>query len=858
MEGVENYKLTDLFNELDSLLNASVVGERVEIIITPSNDNRERTVTVGLQNGFSRNRSSFTITDGSLFDEKVLPLLMEYYQKFDGFKPNIRVSAASIPMQTNKAILETNSGNLLYLETYNKDLIDRLPLVNTKKEKSSSLLQQDLEWQAILEYSRARRVTNDYLRPTLTDSEREQLETFVKAFSSNRELVAGYSKVSRDKVVKKLSMLFNSSGYNDDLKKEGITSKTYDEIMANIDESLRKKINNTVAVENLAILMQAENKLNNFIRKNKERLTTSIEEFHQKVNFAISELAKTRYYEKRNASYSEFSEENVGKNYGDNCAGKIIELKKMYEEGAYPTISSEQNEKYLKYCDEILEYLKAKSKESHDRKSIRQDIGLEDIQVEIKKTENTEFEYEENLRNLFEKIDLCKSARVNDEKFEIIITADANDKNKRLVRISLTNGMSRTDSFQFEFTDGYKFDEDGLFKIMEKVTKEDKIIDIDDRSESFNRTLFITENGNELLIDDEILSKLRHLGKNDEIADTIVEGAEEAENLSDEDTENVLEAQITNSTSEDIKTPSFEELKKLTEEYEFKDEGNNLIIVKKGTNEEYHPSSVKEKDEIVFALYWSRIADLKITNKEESESFSFSGEASRLFNILDTRFKQSIKDGTVVDFDSIKEDFSDTNIVGAEQIYNRLFKSEKHKKFLVNYYLSQLDMLGLNLDNFLQQEHNDELKEQESPKTVDYNPIKQIDEAYEIAAGYSNEERKASLKVHFPKEDERKVEVIVSYGNASDEDVIFQSAFEKEGFISQIMPQICDIYAKNSGISTTNIYNTPNTDKALLIATGDNDNMLQVTNAKSDDIRMIDNRLKDLNVMLSHSRGKSR
>ena len=71
-----------------------------------------------------------------------------------------------------------------------------------------------------------------------------------------------------------------------------------------------------------------------------------------------------------------------------------------------------------------------------------------------------------------EAIDLVRYGKLDDEKYEIIVEPDKDDETKRRVRVSLMDGVSRNDTFNFLFTDGELFDRE--FKnIIEEINKED-------------------------------------------------------------------------------------------------------------------------------------------------------------------------------------------------------------------------------------------------------------------------------------------------------------------------------------------------------------------------------------------------
>lgn len=995
-DDVKNLKA--LYEEIDLFLGGLVSGERVELIVTPSENKKERIITLGIQNGFSRDKSSFIITDGDNFDNNILPNIMNYYEEFDKYKDDWQVSIASLPNQTDKAVLETESGNLLYIETFDKNLFDRLK--NRKQVPAKApLSQEELEWQAIIEYVKSRRVINDALKNNLQDEERDKLELLLSFISNNRKFVVGTNKAIRSKVKDNLKMLLSAESFNSDLEKIGINVGMHTLISSNLDKNLRDKLINNESLDYLATFMQAEQKINKFLEKNKENLTTSVSEFKDKIVFALMELSKTNYYEKRNISYDALLKTSTSKNYGDNCAGEIQKLKNAYEEGKI-NLSSDENtkKKYIKYCDEILGYLTTKSKQTFDKKQNIENIRIpvnEDINISL----HNSVIMHDDFNGLIEKINLCKGAKINDEKFEIIIADDPSNKNNRLVKIALLNGMSRSDSFEFEFTDGNKFDLDILPKVMSIVTNDDKIATTKMSDDTDRKVLMTTDDGNEILITKTILDKLQEeadknkveydskeqVAVTPKIDDTLLSGEyqelkeyfalvvekrkkeslqasgqlsnigiqsldkisqrmqelskknkklekldralneletgklsqEEYQEIYDsylkeiteyetasigkEDELSILKREIKNSIA--IKESQqelfphyddkFENLHQLVRKYDI--QSNNGKIIDRNTNNEYVPSSQEELERIKFATYWNNNAGIEESKDDivPKEKSAFSDKARNLFNIMDVHVEESIKKGVTIDFESLKRQFKNTMYDKASIIYERLFKTKEHVKYIIDYYLGQLNMRGVkNSGDFLLEpqfnkaiptkssdndayyysdsktldeidasiktdynapsETNKQMDIDEQPSSSfnsaqqeNENALKEISDAYSMADGYSTYDKPASLKIFFPNDSEDIGEVIVSYGPTNDEDVLYSKSFKKDVLINVMLQNICDIYVSNSGISSNEIYETPNKNKAGSITLGKNDNLLQISNASKEEVNLMQSCLRN-------------
>jgi len=125
---------------------------------------------------------------------------------------------------------------------------------------------------------------------------------------------------------------------------------------------------------------------------------------------------------------------------------------------------------------------------------------------EVPEVERTLFNDEDaaTYEAMMEVIDLCREARVDDEKFEVVIDRGLNDHSKREVRISLLNGIAR-DSYSFEFQEGTVFDQ-YLTDIIGRVSLNDDIVDVKQTPTTASEriansiSLYTTNGGNQVLI----------------------------------------------------------------------------------------------------------------------------------------------------------------------------------------------------------------------------------------------------------------------------------------------------------------------------------------------------------------------
>lgn len=522
--------LNDIYELIDLYRSGEVVGERVEIVVTPKEGNlNEREIIIGLQGGLSRDRDLFIVVDGKKFDEVILPEILKYYSQSDKFNDDWSPIRTTLPNQTSKAVLETESGNLFYIETFDNNLFDRLrkkEIATIKKEPDeseqieeepeSSLAEEQKDWQKIIKYAKDRRVSQDfYERQNLTSEEIEKIRILTTELSKIQKF-APIKERERKKIEANLETLLNATEWSENLVKIGIDREFYDKFKTEINKELCAKISGTVLIERIATNIQIERKINNHISKRlKFDSNFSKEIFDSKIKFATKELDKKNYFNLRNASRKVFEEHKEDQEYGNTCPGAVVALKRRYENGEEPQIENEeQKRECIAYCDELLEYL-----EKSAYKNIR--VKAPTLSgVEPKKSENVDIEFlpylpnelngaivykdEVELLQLLDRLELCKQAKVGNEKYELVIERNPDDKKKRLVRLSLTDGVSRHDNFNFNFDNGELFDSK-ISEIIEKVSAKDAIVDIvetviDVPEMDRKNILLKTTEGNEVLI----------------------------------------------------------------------------------------------------------------------------------------------------------------------------------------------------------------------------------------------------------------------------------------------------------------------------------------------------------------------
>lgn len=657
-----------IYDLIDLYKYASVDGERVEIIVTPYEengkwDNSKRVLTIGLQGGFSRDRDSIVIENAEEFDKKVLPLLVSYYEQDDALG-KWDITIPEVENVTNKGVSETESGNLFYLESFDKDIYDKVTeakenvQVNTTYKKVK-LNDREKVWDEIILYAKSRRMTQDFYNgESYTDEEKKAVYNFVVNLSNEKRVNTTFIRKSLENTQKFIEEIFKD---RDKLKSLGLTDELID------------KLNNSVELSKLAKLASAEKRI-------RRRVDVNNPSIAERIKFATTELERVGYFDLRNASLAQF-ENGVFK------SSKPLALQKLKE-------NYENNSEYEHFCDEILSYLNTKAMANNRVVETK----VEEPEIIVNNELNNNY-IVDSYEKFYETLDLVRYGKLDDERYEIIVEPDRLDSNARIVRISLLDGVSRNDSFMFKFTDGALFDNE-FKKTLENIREEDPnflstinavnvptlglvkhaLHESRDRNEILikqasdalaypHSTKVVPdskneENKQEIPLDEDLLKKLARL-------------EEQINGEARKQDEIMLDA-----------TVSFDKLHEYVKTYKIDNSKGELKLYRRDTGEEYIPSSEAEKNNIEFAIYWGVSAGIE-EDKEDvvvGEKYAFNEENKKLFDLLDVQFRESVKRGIPVDIESLKKQFENSGVKGSDAIFNRLFRNNYYVDYVTKYY----------------------------------------------------------------------------------------------------------------------------------------------------------------------------
>ncbi len=660
-----------IFELIDLYKYASIEGERVEIIITPFDedgkwDDTKRKITIGLQNGLSRDRDTFIVENAREFDREALPQLLAYFSCDDKLG-SWYITTPSLENQTFKGYSDTQNGNTVYLETFDEGLYD---LVKEQKEdieqkttyKNNSLTDNDKVWDEIILYAKQRRIAQDFFNDApFTDEEKNTLYELVVNLSKVKEINISNSRKSKENNEKYFTELFNN---RDRLLSLGLTEELINKV---IDNSLVKK---------MAKLTSSEKRI-------RRRVDIANPIIQSKIDFATHELGKVDYFDLKNATLTQYETDQLEFSQ-PGAIKKLIEI--------------EEKEEYKNYCSEILTYLENKS--NNNKKIVETKVELSNLLFE---------EYDDAIVDSYgkfnEAIELVTQGKLDDEHYEIVVENGYKNKDMRRVRISITDGVSRNDTFNFLFTDGENFDKEFVKRIDEIAKNDPKFIsqisfaDVPGIEGFLKTSLHTTQKNNEILIknDDKLLLNKtktvvedKNLESNIEIKDSSLNEEDIIAKLKKLEKE-IIETARRQDRKFDT-TVSFEQMHEFVKKYIISNSNGPLQIFNRETHEEYIPETEEDKRNIEFAIYWATKAGLNesVSDVVSGEQYAFSEESKKLFNLFEVQFKESIRRGIDVDLESLREQFHVSGVKNADTIYERLFQNKYYFEYVLEYYRRSL------------------------------------------------------------------------------------------------------------------------------------------------------------------------
>lgn len=469
-------KLNDLYDVINLYKNASITGEKVELIITPTEKdgkftNDGRVITVRLAGGLSRDSDTFVFDDAKKFDEIILPRILNFYNNgdstldFEYAEPNVEGAMV-------KLSAVTADNNYIYIESFDQNIKDKILSSKVASIDGMDMVDKPIkptsydEWNEVLIYSRAKYKNKIVFDNYFTKEEKKQINSFIMKLSKLDDIRIDNRSLTAKK-------------HNIELVKEILRSNESDIVSHELSEKI---LNYDSYVEFLGEFVGLTKRMEKKIsEKGYDK-----NEINSKLKFASDVLGRVGF----------FNLETLKEN-------SYIGSKRELLTALGYKFHDDDNSRYEQYAQDLISYLDYTVSKNY-KKSKSDTFRRENSFVS------------DDYKALEESLKLCKEALLDGEKYELLVNRD--NTGKVLVRISLMNGISKSSRFNFSFDDNDEIMTE-LKKSMEYLTFDDNVIyniKSDFLGNATNKTLYRTKNGNEILIDKDIDDSINRISSTED------------------------------------------------------------------------------------------------------------------------------------------------------------------------------------------------------------------------------------------------------------------------------------------------------------------------------------------------------
>ena len=621
-------KLNDLYDVINLYKNASITGEKVELIITPTEKdgkftNDGRVITVRLAGGLSRDSDTFVFDDAKKFDEIILPRILNFYNNgdstldFEYAEPNVEGAMV-------KLSAVTADNNYIYIESFDQNIKDKILSSKVASIDGMDMVDKPIkptsydEWNEVLIYSRAKYKNKLVFDNYFTKEEKRQINSFIMKLSKLDDIRIDNRSLAAKK-------------HNIELVKEILRSNESDIVSHELSEKI---LNYNSYVEFLGEFVGLTKRMEKKISEN----GYDKNEINSKLKFASDVLGRVGF----------FNLETLKENsYIGSKRELLMALGYKFHD--------DDNSRYEQYVQDLISYLDYTVSKNYKKSKL-----------DTFRRENSFVS--DDYKALEESLKLCKEALLDGEKYELLVNRD--NTGKVLVRISLMNGISKSSRFNFSFDNNDEIMTE-LKKSMEYLTFDDNVIyniKSDFLGNATNKTLYRTKNGNEILIDKDIDDSINRISSTED-KHWVMEPVEFLENDVDQtiDSNNEVDDSI-----EYLDTDIPLEVSPMPrKEFEIKDEMNNDDF------------SIDEED--VRETYKDALeeATLRAKNTKVEETKHSYDEKAKLLEEQILSYvseKEEKKEEPVLEEQKLDEDNLSSSVIGAEhdtrieKIANRLDK----------------------------------------------------------------------------------------------------------------------------------------------------------------------------------------
>lgn len=621
-------KLNDLYDVINLYKNASITGEKVELIITPTEKdgkftNDGRVITVRLAGGLSRDSDTFVFDDAKKFDEIILPRILNFYNNgdstldFEYAEPNVEGAMV-------KLSAVTADNNYIYIESFDQNIKDKILSSKVASIDGMDMVDKPIkptsydEWNEVLIYSRAKYKNKLVFDNYFTKEEKRQINSFIMKLSKLDDIRIDNRSLAAKK-------------HNIELVKEILRSNESDIVSHELSEKI---LNYNSYVEFLGEFVGLTKRMEKKISEN----GYDKNEINSKLKFASDVLGRVGF----------FNLETLKENsYIGSKRELLMALGYKFHD--------DDNSRYEQYVQDLISYLDYTVSKNYKKSKL-----------DTFRRENSFVS--DDYKALEESLKLCKEALLDGEKYELLVNRD--NTGKVLVRISLMNGISKSSRFNFSFDNNDEIMTE-LKKSMEYLTFDDNVIyniKSDFLGNATNKTLYRTKNGNEILIDKDIDDSINRISSTED-KHWVMEPVEFLENDVDQtiDSNNEVDDSI-----EYLDTDIPLEVSPMPrKEFEIKDEMNNndFSIDEEDVRETYKDSL----EEATLRAKNTKVEKTKLSYDEKAKLL----EEQILSYVSE---KEEKKEEPILEEQKLDEDNLSSSVIGAEhdtrieKIANRLDK----------------------------------------------------------------------------------------------------------------------------------------------------------------------------------------
>lgn len=635
-------KLNDLYDVINLYKNASITGEKVELIITPTEKdgkftNDGRVITIKLAGGLSRDSDTFVFDDTKKFDEIILPRILNFYNNGDSTL-DFECVNPTVEGALSKLSCVTADNNYIYIESFDQNIKDKILSSKVASIDGMDMVDKPIkpasydEWNEVLTYSRAKYKNKIVFDNYFTKEEKKQINSFIMKLSKMDDIrIDNKNLTSKKHNIEYVKEILSSS-------ESGIISSELSEKILNYNSYVE------FLGEFVGLTKRMEKKIS---EKGYDK-----SEINSKLKFAADVLGKIGFF-----NLETFKESSY-----------IGSKRELLTALGYK-FHDDDNSKYEQYSQDLISYLDYT------------------ISRNYKKSKSDTFRREnsfvsDDYKALEESLKLCKEALLDGEKYELLVNRD--NTGKVLVRISLMNGISKSSRFNFSFDSNDEIMTE-LKKSVEYLTFDDNVIyniKSDFLGNATNKTLYRTKNGNEILIDKDIDDSMNNISSKEdkhwvmepvEVPSVnnhlVMDSAEVLENDTNQrlDSDNEVD-----DSNEYLDTDTSLEISPMPRrEFEIKDE-SDVNVDDFSINDDVRDDYKNALEEAV-----SRVKKDKVVSYEEKAK---SLEEQILSYIEEKEEKTTLKEQNLKDLEELDKDGSNDFIVGTEhdprieKIANRLDK----------------------------------------------------------------------------------------------------------------------------------------------------------------------------------------